>query len=190
MKTTISIIALLASLASCSHSTGNAHEDAPSDTIEAVPDTLPQGKALNDIRFEGWSRSQWLDNDYIRTVRRYLDDYTARKETNPDLDPYREQVKSKFVIYAMDYIQHHKAGKRTEAWEERRAVGPLIIRTALFLNCLQEVNAIKTVNKCGVYDGLGIQVSSLKLYQRLLQWPVEYDRTRDYTSADFEGLTL
>lgn len=99
MKTTISIIALLASLASCSHSTGNAHEDAPSDTIEAVPDTLPQGKALNDIRFEGWSRSQWLDNDYIRTVRRYLDDYTAGKETNPDLDPYREQVKSKFVIY-------------------------------------------------------------------------------------------
>lgn len=98
--------------------------------------------------------------------------------------------KSKFVIYAMDYVQHHKAGKKTQAWDEWRTVGPLIIPTALFLNCLQEVNAIKTVNKHGVYDGLGIQVSSLKLYQRLLQWPVEFDRTRDYTSADFEGLTL
>lgn len=98
--------------------------------------------------------------------------------------------KSKFVIYVMEYVQRHKAGKKTEAWEERRSIGPLIIPTALFLNCLQEVNAIKTVNKHGEYDGLGIQVSSKKLYQRLLQWPVEYDRTRDYTSADFEGLTL
>lgn len=98
--------------------------------------------------------------------------------------------KSKFVIYVMDYTQRHKAGKKTEAWEERRTVGPLIIPTGLFLNCLQEVNAIKTVNKHGEYDGLGIQVSSQKLYKRLLQWPVEYDRTRDYTSADFEGLAL
>lgn len=98
--------------------------------------------------------------------------------------------KSKFVIYVMEYVQRHKAGKKTEAWEERRSVGPLIIPTALFLNCVQEVNAIKTVNKHGEYDGLGIQVSSKKLYQRLLQWPVEFDRTRDYTSADFEGLTL
>ena len=98
--------------------------------------------------------------------------------------------KSKFVIYVMEYVQRHKAGKKTEAWEERRSVGPIIIPTALFLNCLHEVNAVKTVNKHGEYDGLGIQVSSKKLYQRLLQWPVEYDRTRDYTSADFEGLTL
>ena len=98
--------------------------------------------------------------------------------------------KSKFVIYVMEYVQRHKAGKKTEAWEERRSIGPVIIPTALFLNCLQEVNAIKTVNKHGEYDGLGIQVSSKKLYQRLLQWPVEYDRTRDYTSADFDGLTL
>ena len=98
--------------------------------------------------------------------------------------------KSKFVIYAMNYTQRHKAGKKTEAWEEHRSISPIIIPTALFLNCLQEVNAIKTINKNGEYDGLGIQVSSLKLYQRLLQWPVEFDRTRDYTSADFEGLTL
>lgn len=98
--------------------------------------------------------------------------------------------KSKFVIYVMNYTQRHKAGKKTPEWWEWRVVGPLIIPTALFLNCLQEVNAIKTINKHGEYDGLGIQVSSLKLYQRLLQWPVEYDRTRDYTSADFEGLTL
>lgn len=98
--------------------------------------------------------------------------------------------KSRFVIYAMDYTQRHKAGKKTEAWEEHRFISPIIVPTALFLNCLQEVNAIKTINKNGEYDGLGIQVSSLKLYQRLLQWPVEFDRTRDYTSADFEGLTL
>ena len=98
--------------------------------------------------------------------------------------------KSKFVIYVMNHSIFHKAGKKTPEWWECRMVGPLIIPTEVFLNCLQEVNAIKTINKHGVYDGLGIQVSSLKLYQRLLQWPVEFDRTRDYTSADFEGLTL
>ena len=98
--------------------------------------------------------------------------------------------KSKFVIYVMNHSIRHKAGKKTPEWWECRMVGPLIIPTEVFLNCLQEVNAIKTINKNGEYDGLGIQVSSLKLYQRLLQWPVEYDRTRDYTSAGFEGLTL
>ena len=81
--------------------------------------------------------------------------------------------KSKFVIYAMEYTQRHKAGKRPEAWEEHRSIGPLIMPTALLLNCLQEGNAIKTVNKHGEYDGLGVQGRARKLYQTPLQWPGE-----------------
>ena len=129
------------------------------------------------------------DDNHIKYNGRYV---PAESKTNGGrVDSLIDGTnKSKFVIYAMDYTQRHKAGKRTEAWEEHRSISPIIIPTALFLNCLQEVNAIKTINKNGEYDGLGIQVSSLKLYQRLLQWPVEFDRTRDYTSADFEGLTL
>ena len=98
--------------------------------------------------------------------------------------------KSKFIIYEMDIVIKHKAGKRTPEWTERRYVESIIVPTNLFLDCLTELNAIKPMYHGGEYDGIGIQVSSKKLYQRLLQWPVKYDRTRDYTSADFEGLTL
>ena len=98
--------------------------------------------------------------------------------------------KSKFIIYEMDVIIKHKAGKRTPEWTEHRYVESIIVPTKLFLDCLTEVNATKPMYHGGEYDGIGIQVSSKKLYNRLLQWPVKYDRTRDYTSADFEGLTL
>lgn len=98
--------------------------------------------------------------------------------------------KSKFVIYRLDIIQHHKEGKKIAAWDERRYVGPIIIPTEIFLACLLDVGAIKPVNKNGKLDGYGIQCSSKKLYQRLAAWPVKFDRLRNYTAADFEGLTL
>ena len=45
------------------------------DTTLQTTDTISTGKSLNDIRFDGWERSDWLDNEYIRTLRIYLDDY-------------------------------------------------------------------------------------------------------------------
>ena len=68
------------------------------DSNLQATDTI-RTKALNDIRFEGWERSDWLDNEYIRTLRKYLDDYNAGIVSNPELDPYKEQIKGKFVIY-------------------------------------------------------------------------------------------
>lgn len=56
-------------------------------------------KTLNDIRFDGWKRSDWMDNEYIRTLRKYLDDYNKGIVSNPALDPYKEQIKGKFVVY-------------------------------------------------------------------------------------------
>lgn len=98
--------------------------------------------------------------------------------------------KSKFVIYRLDVIQKHKAGKKTEAWDEHRYIAPVIIPTPIFLECLLECNAFKDIRKGGKLDGIGIQCSSKKLYQRLLAWPVRFDNTKDYISADFEGLKL
>lgn len=69
------------------------------DTTLQTTDTISTGKSLNDIRFDGWERSDWLDNEYIRTLRIYLDDYNKGVVSNPDLDPYKEQIKGKFVIY-------------------------------------------------------------------------------------------
>ncbi len=54
--------------------------------------------SFNDIRFADWTDADWLDNDYIRTLRKYLDDYYAGKIEEPDLDPYKEYTKSKFII--------------------------------------------------------------------------------------------
>ena len=46
------------------------------DTTLQTTDTISSGKTLNDIRFKDWDRSDWLDNEYIRTLRKYLDDYS------------------------------------------------------------------------------------------------------------------
>lgn len=55
-------------------------------------------KSLNDIRFENFDENDWLDNEYIRCLRRYLDDYNSGKIENEDLDPHKEKIKGKFVI--------------------------------------------------------------------------------------------
>ncbi len=67
-----------------------------SDIAEAndateVSDTTK--KSLNDIRFAGWTEKEWLDNEYIRTLRRYLDDYSKGRVDNEALIPYRKLTK-------------------------------------------------------------------------------------------------
>ena len=69
------------------------------DTALQTTDTISSGKTLNDIRFKDWDRSDWLDNEYIRTLRKYLDNYNNGIVSNPALDPYREQIKGQFVVY-------------------------------------------------------------------------------------------
>lgn len=68
------------------------------NTIQ-VADTITKRKTLNEIRFDGWERSEWLDNEYIRTLRKYLDNYNNGLVSNPALDPYKELIKGQFVVY-------------------------------------------------------------------------------------------
>ena len=74
-------------------------QDSIIDTAMQVTDTIGTRKTLNEIRFNGWERSDWLDNEYIRTLRKYLDDYNKGIVSNPALDPYREHIKGQFVVY-------------------------------------------------------------------------------------------
>lgn len=56
-------------------------------------------KPLNDIRFGGWSDADWLDNDYFRHLRKYVDQWLAGEVECADLEKYREKIgDSKFVI--------------------------------------------------------------------------------------------
>ena len=72
-----------------------AHDTVAADTAEANDTTK---KSLNDIRFAGWTKKEWLDNEYIRTLRRYLNDYSQGKIENEELEPYRHLTKGEFVV--------------------------------------------------------------------------------------------
>ena len=84
------IIYTLIILSACNQQkSSNAPKDFEDiDTTLQTTDTISSGKTLNDIRFKDWDRSDWLDNEYIRTLRKYLDDYNSGKV-----------IKGQFVIY-------------------------------------------------------------------------------------------
>lgn len=71
------------------------------DSIE-VCDTIQANntakKSLNDIRFAGWTEKEWLDNEYIRTLRLYLNEFSKGRIENEMLEPYRKLTKGKFVV--------------------------------------------------------------------------------------------
>lgn len=57
---------------------------------------------LNEIRFKDWSDEQWLDNDYIRELRSYID-ACARGEINDEtLEAHKELLDSKFCVGSID----------------------------------------------------------------------------------------
>ncbi|OKZ17588.1 MAG: hypothetical protein BHV77_14525 [Bacteroides sp. 43_108] len=99
MKAIITFIAMLLTLSAYSMEQDKVKQDSIIDTAIQAEDTIGTRKTLNDIRFDGWERKDWLDNEYIRTLRKYLDDYNKGIVSNPNLDPYKEQIKGQFVIY-------------------------------------------------------------------------------------------
>lgn len=104
--------------------------------------------------------------------------------------------KSPFIIYQLNFTQKHKATKTAPEWNEVRAVPAIIVPTDLFLQMLKECNALKAICHKGIQDGVGIQCSSKKMYERLIAYIDNYgdcvlfDRERTYADFDFEGLEL
>ena len=103
--------------------------------------------------------------------------------------------KSQFVIYRLEVTQKHKATKKAEAWEEVRSVPPLLIPTALFTAMLLDCNAIKEIRHRGEVDGIGIQPTSKRMYERLIAYAenfpdMEFSPEADYEDWMFEGLEL
>lgn len=97
MKTIFSLFSMVIPMLAFSMGYGNLKQDI--DRTLQITDTISTRKTLNDIRFKDWDRSDWLDNEYIRTLRKYLDDYNKGVVSNTNLDPYKEQIKGQFVIY-------------------------------------------------------------------------------------------
>ena len=108
----LSLQGLTIALSACNQQKSSTLQNI--DTTLQTTDTISSGKTLNDIRFKDWDRSDWLDNEYIRTLRKYLDDYNKGTVSNPNLDPYKEHIKGQFVIYDITpyilggaYIESH-----------------------------------------------------------------------------------
>lgn len=98
MKTILLIFNTIIALSICCIKQGKAERYSVIDSTLQITDTIMQ-RTLNDIRFEDWERSEWLNNEYIHTLRNYLNDYNNGKINNPSLDPYKEQIKGRFVVY-------------------------------------------------------------------------------------------
>ena len=61
-------------------------------------------ETLNDIRFGGWTKKEWADNEYIRTVRKYIDAYNSGKIKDANLDVHKKYIQCKFVIADIDMV--------------------------------------------------------------------------------------
>ena len=103
--------------------------------------------------------------------------------------------KSRFVIYKLDFTQKHKATKKADAWDEVRSVPALLIPTELFTAMLIDCNAIKEIRHGGEVDGIGIQPSSKRMFERLTAYAenfpdMVFSPETDYEDWMFEGLEL
>jgi hypothetical protein len=92
-----------------------------------------------------------------------------------------EEMSGRYVVYSMDVCNSSTSNKR-------RHVDAVVIPRKLFVEKLAEFNAIKKVNRNGALEGFAIQVSSKKLYDWLVDWPIVYDRNAVYCDDDFDGL--
>lgn len=103
---------------------------------------------------------------------------------------FNGSVIGKFTIYRLEFTQKLKMEN------EHRYIPPVVIRNDLFIALLQEVNAIKTINRNGEFDGYGIQVSSKKLFNRLNAYIERYgdivlfDNDKTFNFDDFNNLVL
>ena len=92
-----------------------------------------------------------------------------------------EGMSGKYVVYSLDICNAATSHKR-------RYVPAVVIPRKLFVDKLEEFNAIKAVNRHGELEGYAIQASSKKLFDWLKDWPIVYDRNAVYCDDDFEGL--
>lgn len=64
------------------------------------PETANGG--LNAIRFEGWGDKEWLNNNYIRSVRLYIDAYVLGLVKDEALDKHKSAMNGKFCICSIE----------------------------------------------------------------------------------------
>lgn len=84
-----------------------------------------------------------------------------------------DDIKDKYIVYSLN-INNSTGCVNIE---------PRIMKTETFLAALNDLNAIKVINKGGEFSGYGIQCSKRGLWKWLEGMPI-YDRTREYLSSE------
>lgn len=64
--------------------------------------SILQEMSLNDIRFANWTDYDWNNNDYIRELRSWLDDYLAGKIVHEVIDEFRDKLTGKFIVLSLE----------------------------------------------------------------------------------------
>lgn len=67
-------------------------------TLPSEVDSISNGKSLNDIRFANFTDRDWLDNEYIRTLRSYINAFNKGEIVDDELEPCKGDITGKFVI--------------------------------------------------------------------------------------------
>ena len=80
----------------------NSYGSNYTETVDTLSSDESDGRSGNDIRFDGWTEQDWMDNDYIRELRRFLDDYNAGKFECEQLDGYKDKIGGKFILFSID----------------------------------------------------------------------------------------
>lgn len=98
--------------------------------------------------------------------------------------------KAQYVIYQMEgvAVPQGKKAKAEGRPVEFRSVPAVVIPKDLFLAKLREFNAIKAIAHGGEVDGYGIQVTSKRWYEWLVEYPVVFQQGYTYEAWEFEGL--
>lgn len=99
----------------CSSNSGKATDNSQKDktsTEQAAPDTSAnaggemnggdEDQSLNDIRFANFKDADWLDNEYIRQLRAYINNFNAGKIEDEELEAYKDKVHGQFAIYNVE----------------------------------------------------------------------------------------
>ena len=96
----IAVVAIVGFTFSCSTSKRTDKSGKTTDSIETTEidstyedDSIANGKSLNDIRFANFTDKDWLDNEYIRTLRVYIDAFVNGKVKDDELELYKSDVK-------------------------------------------------------------------------------------------------
>ena len=90
-------------------------QDSLSFVVESMEKIAPEALAkedacLNDLRFYGWIDETWGNNNYIRTIRIFLDAYAAGEVNQEFLksyewdvyEKYKEAMGGKFVVVDLE----------------------------------------------------------------------------------------